>query len=141
MNKMVVAAEMLAREAHAGQFRKDGVTPYITHPERIAKFFDEIPDFAATGWLHDILEDTTTTVEQLKEAGISDRVIEAVVVMTKREGENYHEYLARVKDNDIALYVKVRDILDNFADNPSKHKAALYAWGLNYLTQFLFETQ
>lgn len=136
--KFVIEAEMLAREAHRGQFRKDGVTPYIVHPERMAKFFSEIPDFAATAWLHDVLEDTNLTSGDLKAAGIPDRVISAVEAMTKYGDEKYEDYLSRVKDNDIALFVKCRDILDNLSDNPSEEKAQMYINGLNYLEQFLF---
>ena len=52
-------AKEIATNAHKGLFRRDGITPYITHPEAVAASLEgEHPDVIATAWLHDVLEDT-----------------------------------------------------------------------------------
>ena len=63
--------------------------------------------------LHDVVEDTDVTVNDLKEAGFSDEVVSAVSTITKKAGEDYEEYLNRVKQNPIALRVKIADIEHN----------------------------
>jgi hypothetical protein len=60
---VVLLAEQIARKAHVNQFRRDGVTPYITHPEAVVKKLGtESDDVLAVAWLHDVLEDTCVTV-------------------------------------------------------------------------------
>ena len=63
--------------------------------------------------LHDVVEDTDVTVNDLKEAGFSDEVVSAVSTITKKAGEDYEEYLNRVKQNPIALRVKIADMEHN----------------------------
>lgn len=63
--------------------------------------------------LHDVVEDTNVTVNDLKEAGFSDEVVSAVSTITKKVGEDYEEYLNRVKQNPIALRVKIADMEHN----------------------------
>ena len=63
--------------------------------------------------LHDVVEDTDVTVNDLKEAGFSDEVVSAVSTITKKAGEDYKEYLNRVKQNPIALRVKIADMEHN----------------------------
>lgn len=63
--------------------------------------------------LHDVIEDTDVTVNDLREAGFSDEVVLAVSVITKKADEDYEEYLNRVKQNPIALRVKIADMEHN----------------------------
>ena len=63
--------------------------------------------------LHDVVEDTNVTVNDLKEAGFSDEVVSAVSTITKKAGEDYEKYLNRVKQNPIALRVKIADMEHN----------------------------
>lgn len=65
------------------------------------------------GFLHDVVEDTPLTLEDLRTFGFSSDVITAVDAITKREGEALETYLARVKANPLALAVKLNDIEDN----------------------------
>ena len=131
-NGIVGIAEALARKAHAGQFRWNGRTSYITHPEAIAKSFYPVPPYIpkdvlsvciATAWLHDVLEDTSMGPIDLVEAGLPVEIIEAVETLTKKfKGENYLEYILRVKKNNIATEIKIRDIKHNMADLGEKQK-------------------
>lgn len=64
--------------------------------------------------LHDILEDTNTTVDELKDNGFSDDIIDAVVAITRRKDEkSYIDYIDRLKLNDMAKCVKIYDLEDN----------------------------
>jgi len=141
-NEIVKAAETLARKAHAGQYRWDGKTQYITHPETIAKSFlsspphipaDCIPICTATAWLHDVIEDTMVGWPLLLKSGFPPEVIYALRAITKEANENYLEYILRVKKNVIAREVKVEDIKHNMASlgdkqhqRKEKYLCALY---------------
>ena len=106
----------LAVGAHAGQLDKAG-QPYILHPLRVSMRIARITGYdepaAVVALLHDVLEDTDTDVWDLISEGYSDEIIQAVEAITHREGESYTDYLKRVKQNDIALIVKLADISDN----------------------------
>jgi (p)ppGpp synthase/HD superfamily hydrolase len=63
--------------------------------------------------LHDVVEDTDWTIEQLRAEGFSEEVLQAVACLTHRENENYDEFLARIESNAIARRVKLADLEDN----------------------------
>jgi len=63
--------------------------------------------------LHDVVEDTGWTLEQLREEGFSDEVLRAVDCLTHRDGESYQEFVERVQTNPIARQVKIADLEDN----------------------------
>ncbi len=126
----------IAEEAHAGQFRNDGVTPYITHVRGVAESFaPEHIGLRAVAWLHDTIEDSggRFTAETLLEAGISPWVVQAVVALTKQEGVDYDTYLINVKANHMACKVKIADILYNLSDSPSRNQVKKYAKALKFL--------
>jgi (p)ppGpp synthase/HD superfamily hydrolase len=124
-------AEHIARKAHAEQLRRDGVTPYITHPEAVARrLFGESDEVIATAWLHDVLEDTSVTAEILRTSGIPAQVVNAVVRLTKSSEHSYEFYLAGVRENEIARKVKVADMLHNLSDAPTQEQIVKYARGL-----------
>lgn len=127
---ITVKAEEIARRAHTGQFRRDGVTPYVTHPERVAKRVAGDLDVEAVAWLHDVLEDTAEAEQSLLDAGIPSHVVDAVKVLTKSPTVGYEEYLASIKNNPLALKVKVQDMLDNLSDSPTEKQIVKYAKGL-----------
>ena len=122
-------AEQIAVKGHQGQFRKDGVTPYVTHPQRVAKRCMGDDKAQAVAWLHDVLEDTDYTEEMLLEEGIPADVVEAVKVLTKSDGQDYYEYLENVKNNVLASKVKIQDMLDNLSDTPSNKQIIKYSKG------------
>src|SRR5665647_309707 len=108
----VRAARDLATAAHLGQFDKAGVA-YIEHPQRVVgHLVSPTNEQAAVAWLHDVVEDTPTTLEDV-EAAFGPLVAAGVDAMTHRPGEPSLEYYARVKANPLALTVKTADLADN----------------------------
>jgi (p)ppGpp synthase/HD superfamily hydrolase len=63
--------------------------------------------------LHDVVEDTAMTLDDLRREGFSKEVILAVERLTHRDGENYEEYIERVRQNPAARSVKLADLEDN----------------------------
>lgn len=102
----------IATEAHRGQLDKAGCD-YIEHPLRVmaaGKSLDE----KIVGVLHDVVEDTNWTFEDLAAEGFSTEVIEALRCVTKlSESEPYDKFIARVKRNTLAVAVKLNDLSDN----------------------------
>jgi len=101
----------IAVKAHAGQIDKAG-EPYILHPLRLM--------FAVNGVyarmvavLHDVVEDTSVTIDNLKAEGFPAEVIEAVQALTKQKGESRIEAAKRASENSIARSVKLADVTDN----------------------------
>ncbi len=123
-------AKQIALRAHSGQFRRDGVTPYVTHPERVAARVAGDLEAEAVAWLHDVLEDSSEDETSLAEAGIPCSVIGAVKLLTKTRGTPYGDYLAGVRRNELARKVKIQDMLDNLADSPTEGQIVKYAKGL-----------
>lgn len=111
---MVTAAEQLATRAHAGQTDKAG-RPYIDHPRRVAARALETsaqPEGVVVAWLHDVVEDTPVSLEQLRELGFTQTVVAAVDALTRRPGEG-DAYYRRVAADELARTVKLADIWDN----------------------------
>ena len=108
---MLNKAITLAKKAHEGQVDKGG-NPYIGHPLRVMNQ-GENDEEKIVGVLHDAVEDSDLTLEDLRVAGFSDRIVEAVDAITKREEEKRKDYLKRVGDNPLALKVKIADMSDN----------------------------
>ena len=101
----------IAKRAHLGQVDKAG-EDYIKHPEKVASFV-ETDEEKAVAYLHDVIEDTELTLEDLHEYEFSKEVIEAVDIITKKKGEDYQSYLNSVKKNKLARAVKLADLRHN----------------------------
>lgn len=108
---MLNVAIKLAAEHHEGQKDKTGEN-YILHPLRVMMLLETDTE-KIVGVLHDILEDTFATVDTLFEAEFSNEVIEAVKSVTRNKGENYWDFIRRVKTNPIGRKVKLADLEDN----------------------------
>ena len=104
-------ALILAAQAHKGQLDLAGA-PYIFHPMRVALTVSTEPA-RIVAILHDVVEDTDITYDQLAEAGFSDEIISAVEALTKRPGEKRIEAAVRAKAHPIAHQVKIADVMDN----------------------------
>jgi (p)ppGpp synthase/HD superfamily hydrolase len=107
----VKTALAIAIKAHEGQKDKAGVD-YIEHPKTVASFVSS-DEAKAVAYLHDVLEDTAITAGDLLKAGIPVAVVKAVEILTKRQHEDYAEYLSKVKNNPIARLVKLADLKHN----------------------------
>lgn len=104
-------AIMMACKAHAGQLDKAG-EPYILHPLRVMMQFRD--DAARTvGVLHDVVEDTSISLDDLRRAGFSEDIVSAIDCLSKKSGESYEEFISRVASNGLSRKVKIADLRDN----------------------------
>ena len=101
----------IALKAYLGQKDKAGET-YILHPLRImAKMQTDEERSAAL--LHDVIEDSDYSAEDLLSEGIPTNVVEAVELLSKQDGDSYEEFVDRVLANPLAAKIKKADIEDN----------------------------
>lgn len=101
----------IAEDAHKGQVDKAGVD-YIQHPLFVASLVEgELAKTVAL--LHDVVEDSDWTLEDLRKEGLLEEVVQAVGILTKKRNENYEEYILRVKQNPLARQVKLADLKHN----------------------------
>lgn len=138
MNTETVAlAERIAIEAHDGQFRRGGLVPYIEHPRSVVAKVGGDPDAQIVAWLHDVLEDCDVSAEQLRDRGIPQQCVDAVVLLTKTKELAYDDYLERLAQSPLATKVKIADMISNLADSPTNKQLKKYAKGLSRLTRDL----
>lgn len=126
-------AKEVATKAHAGQFRRDGKTPYIKHPEQVASFFLEGSLKWSVAYLHDVIEDTYLGAKDLKEEGIDEETIIHVQWITHRSKETYFEYIERIAQSPLATKVKIADIFANLSDSPTEKQKEKYKKALKIL--------
>lgn len=111
--EMLDKAIHLATNAHHGQFDKGG-KPYILHPLRVMSFLKtDDEELQCMALLHDVVEDTDTTYADLGAAGMSLRVIEGVMALTKQKGFDYDTYKEQIFANRDAMQVKMADLRHN----------------------------
>ena len=112
----VALAKGIAFVAHRGQLDRVGAE-YIDHPGRVAERFDPArePVEAAAAWLHDVLEDTNVTSQDLLEAGVLPEIVAVVQLLTRRPDVSDDEYYAGIRRHPAARGVKLADIADNSA--------------------------
>ena len=98
-------------EAHKDQRDKSGL-PYVFHPWHVAESMD---DEASTcvALLHDIVEDTDMTFDDLAAEGFGDEIINALRYLTKPDDQDYMEYVKHVAENPLAVKVKLSDLRHN----------------------------
>lgn len=101
----------LCFRAHKEQTDKSGI-PYVFHPIHLAEQMGD-EDTAVVALLHDVVEDTDYTLEDLRAMGFNQNVIEAIRLMTHAEGVPYLDYVAKIKENPIARAVKLADLAHN----------------------------
>ena len=101
----------LAKQHHKGQTNKAG-KPYIEHPLRVMnQMKSEEEKIVAV--LHDIVEDTDISLNDVRNEGFSEEVVSAVECLTKQVGENYDSYIERISFNPLAVKIKLADLEDN----------------------------
>ena len=109
--KMTKIALKICFDAHKEQIDKSGM-PYVFHPFHLAEQMQD-EETATLALLHDVVEDSDYTFEDLRQAGISERVLEALRLMTHDPSVPYMEYVAMIKPNPIARAVKLADLRHN----------------------------
>ncbi|MDD6268827.1 MAG: HD domain-containing protein [Oscillospiraceae bacterium] len=113
-SERIKTAYKYAEEKHKNQYRI-GSEPYFTHPEAVANILKEKgygTDYIITALFHDLLEDTDASEKMIENIGGKD-VLEAVKILTKKEGYIMSDYVSAIRNNPIAFAVKGADRLHN----------------------------
>jgi (p)ppGpp synthase/HD superfamily hydrolase len=101
----------IALAAHRGQKDKGG-NEYYLHPLRVAERCENAKE-KIVAVLHDVIEDTEYTADKLREEGFSEEIVEAVLSVTRQDGETYMDFIKRAACNPIGKVVKIADLEDN----------------------------
>ena len=108
---MTKKALKLCFDSHKDQLDKSGM-PYVFHPFHLAEQMTD-ENTTVVALLHDVVEDTGCTLEDIAQMGFSADVIEALKLMTHDDETPYMEYVERLKHNSIARAVKLADLAHN----------------------------
>jgi (p)ppGpp synthase/HD superfamily hydrolase len=129
----------LAASAHAG-YLADDEEPYIFHPLRVMLALADENE-RIVGVLHDVVEKTGWSLDNLRSEGFADRILGAIDSVSRRHGEEYFDFVQRTRDNDLGRRVKIADLNDNIAkvksrlENPAaREKLAKYEEALRRLS-------
>lgn len=110
-SQQIKKAANLSYQAHLGQTDKGGY-PYIFHPMHLAEQMN-CEDAVIVALLHDVVEDTAITLDDLKAEGFNDQVIETLVLLTHDKSVPYMDYINKIKGNSLARQVKLADLRHN----------------------------
>ena len=133
-------AMRIAYDAHHGVMDKNGA-PYIFHPYEVAsRMEEEIP--TAVALLHDVVEDTELTFDDLRAKGVPEEVIVPLTYLTHDPEVPYMDYIKNIGKNPVATEVKISDLLHNLdssrycrpMNDYEKERAKKYRKALLYLT-------
>ena len=130
-------------DKHKGQVDKAG-KPYIFHLKEVAMNVPAYcPNGTYIGLLHDILEDTDTTPQELLDFGIDPEIVETVIILTRKDNESYMDYIKRVAENSLARNVKMSDLKHNMQidriPNPTENdykRLTKYKKAYKYLLEY-----
>ncbi|MBD8656298.1 guanosine-3',5'-bis(diphosphate) 3'-pyrophosphohydrolase [Oxalobacteraceae sp. CFBP 13730] len=111
LQALIERAIAISERQHAGQVDKAG-RPYIEHPLRVMKAMSNDAE-RIVAILHDVIEDTDFTLDQLAAEGFPGYILEALDSVTRRDGETYEAFVARAATNPISRRVKYADLQDN----------------------------
>jgi (p)ppGpp synthase/HD superfamily hydrolase len=142
-------ALQIAARAHEGQVDKHG-QPYILHPLRVMGAV-EGEEARIVAILHDVIEDTSVTADDLGREGFGEAILEALDRLTHRKDEPYADYVIWCKGHDIARRVKLADLEDNSRSSrailrpdriePHIERVRRYLLAYRFLTDMLTEEQ
>jgi hypothetical protein len=127
----------IAYEAHKDQLDKGGI-PYIYHPAHLAENMEDSVS-CCVALLHDVVEDTPLTLDDLRAKGVKEDALAAIELLTHEDGVEYMDYVKRIKEsgNQAAIRVKIEDLkhnsdisrrddpMEKLAKSMEKYKAAL----------------
>ena len=137
---MTKKALKLSFEAHKEQVDKSGM-PYVYHPFHLAEQMKD-EETTIVALLHDVVEDTDITIEEIRKMGFSKDICEALRLMTHDDNEPYMEYVRRIKENPIAKAVKLADLKHNSdlsrldtVDDKARKRAEKYKQAIDILTK------
>jgi len=111
MQEILEKAIQIALDAHRGKIDKGG-SPYILHPLRVMLSMETVEE-KIVAILHDVIEDSIVTIDDLRAENFSERILEALEPLTKKVHQSYEEYILAIKYNQLAKEVKIADLQDN----------------------------
>ena len=130
----------LCFEAHKNQLDKSGM-PYVFHPFHLAEQM-ETEETVVAALLHDVMEDTDYTAEDLKEMGFDGDILEALLLLTHQDGVDYMDYVKKIKSSPIARAVKLADLTHNSdltrldtVDQKALERKEKYKKAIEFLTE------
>ena len=139
MQEMVKRAYRFALKAHEGQLDKGG-KPYIDHVMYVASKFIDSSELRIVAMLHDVVEDTKYSIEDIESEGFDKCIIDALRVITKPDDMDYMDYIERISFNELASRVKIEDLKHNMditrISNPTDYdfkRVKKYKKALEYL--------
>ena len=100
---------------HRGQVRKFSGIPTITHPMAVAEIFEK-EDWKVISVLHDVIEDTEMTLDELICLGVPKSLVEVIDILSKPDNEDYLPYILRCRDHPVARLIKISDVRHNLID-------------------------
>lgn len=137
--EMTKKALRLSFDAHKDQLDKSGM-PYVYHPFHLAEQM-ESEETVTVALLHDVVEDTDYTIEDIIAMGFPKSVTDALTLMTHDKTVPYMDYVAKIKTNPIAKAVKLADLRHNsdtsrldIVDEKTKNRLEKYADAIQLLT-------
>ena len=104
-------AMRICYDAHAGQMDKAGL-PYVFHPFHLAEQMETEHEICVA-LLHDVMEDTNTTADDLVTAGIPREYVATCCLLTHDQDVPYMDYVVALKDDEVARRVKIADLTHN----------------------------
>ena len=139
-------AKELCILAHKGQFRRDGITPYSTHPIAVAEMMNTDEE-KIVAYLHDVIEDTDYNEQQIMEKLYNNidtykhiyyqNIFFAITTLTKSSLIDYKNYIELISFNKLATKVKLADMFHNMSCNPSNKQKAKYLQAIPILLKTL----
>ncbi len=129
ISPLELKAKSFAEKYHASQFRKDGITPYITHPATVVGLLKRMgindENILAAAWLHDVIEDCGVSIEKLNKEFNPEvsRIVSQLTRDCSRE-----KYLERIKNADYSVkIIKIADVVHNCSN---LHYPEIPSWTL-----------
>jgi len=119
----------IACDAHQGQSSING-EPYILHPLRLlikAKSNEE----KIIAVLHDVIEKSNISLADLKNKGFDQNIISSIESLSRRRGESYVDYIARLMKNNISVKIKLLDLADNIKIHNENNDNGIYDAKIN----------
>lgn len=113
-NNLLQLAIEIAVKKHKGSVDKQDKV-YVLHPFRVMLSFSDIR-LQIIGVLHDVIEDTDVSLEQLSYIGFPNEIVESLKYLTRDKSIPYFTYIENVKKNDLARQIKLADLKDNMRD-------------------------
>lgn len=132
-------AMLLVAKHFRGVVDKDG-EPYVMHCLRVMMGVSD-PRGQLVGLMHDLVEDTPITLDDLRTQGFDDAVVEAVELVTHKHEDSYAEYVVRLKRNELARQAKLSDLRDNCSMQRVLYRAASIDRDLKRVQRYVLSYQ